>query len=260
MATKSKYYKELEDGTLDLSMQNISKFPSKDILPIADRIRRLDLSRNKFLSLPADIGALINLVELDLSQNSLMELPNEISHLVKLRKLILDGNALTNLPEDFIELKRLQYLDLRGNPLSPHLQDAAGDCQTARECGIAAIRVLKFQKVYKDAVLIKKAKDEAKRLKEEVKMKQQLKQAKMIEKEKRRNAWEQETLRKELEADIFGTNDGDLKENDTDEEIILSKANDMSKKEINTANKTSWTWIICAIVMVFLAIYVQFSQ
>lgn len=48
-----------------------------------------------------------------------------------------------------IYLFRLYYLDLKGNPLSPHLQDAAGDCSSKYECEKAAIRVLKFQAVYK---------------------------------------------------------------------------------------------------------------
>ena len=44
---------------------------------------------------------------------------------------------------------RLYFLDLQGNPLSPHLQTAAGDCDSNHECQLAASRVLKFQAVYK---------------------------------------------------------------------------------------------------------------
>ena len=39
-------------------------------------------------------------------------------------------------------------MDLSGNPLSPHLQTAAGDCSSQRECQLAATRVQKFQAVY----------------------------------------------------------------------------------------------------------------
>ncbi|CBY37198.1 unnamed protein product, partial [Oikopleura dioica] len=138
MAHKSKYYKELDDGVLDLSMQNLKVFSK--------------------------------LSELDLSGNALCELPNQISKCSLISKLILEGNAITNLPEDFVELKRLFHLDLRGNPLSPHLQNAAGDCQSKsvrRECELAAARVMKFQAVYQLKCIKVRKESEAKKRKEE---------------------------------------------------------------------------------------------
>ena len=110
----------------------------------------------------------------------------------------LEGNALTNLPEDFVELKRLFHLDLRGNPLSPHLQTAAGDCQSkrykidqkmcrllsvsCRECEMAAGRVMKFQAVYQQKCQKVRKEAEAKKRKEENRAKRAAKEAKLAEK------------------------------------------------------------------------------
>ncbi|CAG5106417.1 Oidioi.mRNA.OKI2018_I69.chr1.g2833.t1.cds [Oikopleura dioica] len=259
MAHKSKYYKELNDGVLDLSMQNLKTFPLADLLPLADRIKRLDLSRNNLIDLPPEIATFKNLTELDLSGNALSILPNEISKCSKISKLILEGNALTNLPEDFVELKRLFHLDLRGNPLSPHLQNAAGDCQSKRECEVAAGRVMKFQAVYQQKCQKTRKEAEAKKRKEQNRAKRAAKEAKLAEKEKRRKAWEQEQLRKKLESDIFGSNEGELKdgEENTEEEEEASIEMDI---EENKSSTYSMKMFIFAILAAILAVYFELVQ
>jgi len=259
MAHKSKFYKELDDGVLDLSMQNLKMFPTADLLPLADRIKRLDLSRNYLTTLPAEIASFTKLSELDLSGNALCELPNEISKCSRISKLILEGNAITNLPEDFVELKRLFHLDLRGNPLSPHLQDAAGDCQSRRECELAAARVMKFQAVYQQKCIKVRKEAEAKKRKEENRAKRAAQEAKLAEKERRRKAWEQEQLRKKLEADIFGSNDGELKDAATTDDEHESAATIDVKLEKNQTSSMKKTFVFALLIAV-LAVYFKFVQ
>jgi Leucine-rich repeat (LRR) protein len=59
-------------------------------------LRHLDLSNNKFESLPDEIGSLSNLVVLNLSNNNISSLPYGLMELKSLKSLNLDGNPIPN--------------------------------------------------------------------------------------------------------------------------------------------------------------------
>ena len=56
MATKSKFYKELDDGRLDLSLRSLRDVPIKDLILLGKRLRVLDLSRNQISELPGTVS------------------------------------------------------------------------------------------------------------------------------------------------------------------------------------------------------------
>ncbi|WP_001011290.1 leucine-rich repeat domain-containing protein, partial [Leptospira interrogans] len=61
------------------------------------KVRTLDLSANRFKTLPKEIGKLKNLQELNLNKNQLTILPKEIGQLKNLRKLNLSANQIKTI-------------------------------------------------------------------------------------------------------------------------------------------------------------------
>ena len=89
-----------------------------DLLQVARRTGRLDLSRRGLTKLPIEFSELTGLKELRLDGNQLTELPSWIGQLVGLARLRLDGNELTELPPEFGQLTRIRGLRLDGNRLA----------------------------------------------------------------------------------------------------------------------------------------------
>jgi len=82
-----------------------------------DRVFRLNLSRKRLDSIPAEVFQFKNLTELDLSRNRITELPKEIGSLSNLQRLNLGNNNLVNLPDEIGSLKNLVYLGLNRNKI-----------------------------------------------------------------------------------------------------------------------------------------------
>ena len=89
-----------------------------DLLEVARRTGRLDLSRRGLTKLPRELSELTGLEELRLDGNQLTELPSWIGQLVSLTRLRLDGNELAELPSEFGQLRRIRGLRLDGNRLT----------------------------------------------------------------------------------------------------------------------------------------------
>ncbi|MGB7128589.1 MAG: leucine-rich repeat domain-containing protein [Candidatus Rhabdochlamydia sp.] len=70
-------------------------------------LEELNISANRFTSLPPSIGNLKNLESLNIEGNHLIELPSEVSQCTSLKILKVSGNHLSNLP---IEIKGLVSL------------------------------------------------------------------------------------------------------------------------------------------------------
>jgi len=71
-------------------------------------LREVDLSSNRIVEMPFDIGELHKLRILNLSYNFLALLPPSIGDLVILRNLNVAHNVLESLPKQIGELKRLE--------------------------------------------------------------------------------------------------------------------------------------------------------
>ncbi len=81
------------------------------------RFKSIDLSHQKLIELPAEIGKLSNLEYLYLNNNQLTSLPSDIGSLSNLKELNLDDNKLTSLPAEIGNLNKLKYLTLDKNQI-----------------------------------------------------------------------------------------------------------------------------------------------
>jgi Leucine-rich repeat (LRR) protein len=78
-------------------------------------LRKFALSYSyNLLSIPAEIGNLINLKKLEIGYNNLKTLPAEIGKLTNLKSLTLWNNNLSSIPAEIGNLKNLEKLDLPG--------------------------------------------------------------------------------------------------------------------------------------------------
>ena len=98
--------------TLDLHGLGLKILPSLADLP---NLRRLDLSTNRLVELPAELWELAQLEVVDLGSNRLRELDREIGQLMALRVLDLSENRLAELPVELANCTALTELDLYGN-------------------------------------------------------------------------------------------------------------------------------------------------
>ncbi|XP_050524480.1 leucine-rich repeat-containing protein 57-like [Daktulosphaira vitifoliae] len=99
-------------GVLNLSDSHLKQYP-ETIDVLHPYLRTLDLSKNKFKSLPKTVGQFKELKVLNISNNSLETLPDEINNLLKLETLQLSCNLLKTIPilNNLSNLKRVSIGD-----------------------------------------------------------------------------------------------------------------------------------------------------
>jgi Leucine-rich repeat (LRR) protein len=81
-----------------------------------ENLKDLNLSRNLLETIPVGLSHM-NLHSLDLSNNRLVSLPIELGCMKQLRYLNLSCNRLPDLPGSIVDLSALQHLDLHRNQL-----------------------------------------------------------------------------------------------------------------------------------------------
>ncbi|XP_006018505.1 leucine-rich repeat-containing protein 2 [Alligator sinensis] len=77
----------------------------------------VDVSANKFPSIPICVLRMSSLLWLDMSSNNLKDLPQDIDRLDQLQTLLLHRNRLTYLPHALINMKKLSMLVVSGEGL-----------------------------------------------------------------------------------------------------------------------------------------------
>ncbi|XP_063662827.1 leucine-rich repeat-containing protein 2 isoform X3 [Pan troglodytes] len=77
----------------------------------------VDISANKFSSVPICVLRMSNLQWLDISSNNLTDLPQDIDRLEELQSFLLYKNKLTYLPYSMLNLKKLTLLVVSGDHL-----------------------------------------------------------------------------------------------------------------------------------------------
>ncbi|KAK2532889.1 Lrrc2 [Columba guinea] len=77
----------------------------------------VDLSANKFHSIPICVLRMSNLQWLDISSNNLKDLPEDIDRLDQLQTLLLQKNKLTYLPRALVNMTKLSLLVVSGDDL-----------------------------------------------------------------------------------------------------------------------------------------------
>lgn len=101
--------------TLDLSDNKFVTLPNEISRFI--HLRHLNLYKNKLNKIPDCIGALTKLETLNLSHNNLTYLPRTITNLIHLKNVILSDNHFKEFPVVFCGLKHLDVLDLSRNEI-----------------------------------------------------------------------------------------------------------------------------------------------
>eukprot|EP00750_Incisomonas_marina_P011166 INCI16350.4.p1 GENE.INCI16350.4~~INCI16350.4.p1 ORF type:complete len:1412 (+),score=255.21 INCI16350.4:470-4237(+) len=121
---------ELADIVLmKLNNNKISEVPGMDFLFWCSSLQQLDLSANRLVTLPRELGLLGNLRLLLLKDNRLCELPESLADLRELRVLTIAQNNIAKLPDAVGDLRNLQRLDAAYNLLED-LPQTFGNCTT----------------------------------------------------------------------------------------------------------------------------------
>ncbi|XP_077200639.1 leucine-rich repeat-containing protein 2 [Paroedura picta] len=81
------------------------------------QVTYVDVSANKFPSIPICVLRMSSLQWLDISSNSLKDLPQDIDRLEELQTLLLQKNKLTYLPRALVNLPKLSLLVVSGDDL-----------------------------------------------------------------------------------------------------------------------------------------------
>lgn len=82
-----------------------------------EEVYRINLSKQKLTSIPAEIKQFTNLQELNLSNNKITTIDSILLAFPNLQKLIVSKNKIEFLSNDFCQAKHLKYVDLSQNQL-----------------------------------------------------------------------------------------------------------------------------------------------
>lgn len=104
-------------GVLKISQQRLTEFPPH-LRNFPNVLRTLDLSQNRFVHLPEDIGRFDLLKHLNVSENRLTELPTAIGNLLKLETLNAFNNQIVTIPRQLENLKNLKQVHLSNNQIN----------------------------------------------------------------------------------------------------------------------------------------------
>lgn len=99
---------------LILHSNEIACFPGSMSLNSLEKLISLDISKNRFRSLP-NVSSLCRLVDLRVNNNELESLPAGIGHLTNLQTLHAHINCITSIPPELYNLQQLEELLLRRN-------------------------------------------------------------------------------------------------------------------------------------------------
>uniref|UniRef100_A0A8C2JA34 Leucine rich repeat containing 39 n=1 Tax=Cyprinus carpio TaxID=7962 RepID=A0A8C2JA34_CYPCA len=101
---------------LDLSMNKFTTIP--DCVVKLPSLEWLDMGSNRLESLPEDIHRMEKLHTLWLPRNELEYLPDNISHMQSLNTLVLSKNKLRDIPPLMEDMSNLRFVNFRDNPLT----------------------------------------------------------------------------------------------------------------------------------------------
>uniref|UniRef100_A0A804LFY4 Disease resistance R13L4/SHOC-2-like LRR domain-containing protein n=1 Tax=Zea mays TaxID=4577 RepID=A0A804LFY4_MAIZE len=105
----------LRDARLKVRAISIPKEVPNEVLQVGNSLRTLDLTNNKLVEIPQEIGTLANMQRLVLAGNLIEIIPANIGYLQNLKILTLDRNRISILPEELGSLSNLQQLSVPQN-------------------------------------------------------------------------------------------------------------------------------------------------
>lgn len=103
---------------LNLSCTQIDDLHGLESLAAFPHFFNLDISRNRFLELPASLRAAKNLKTLIAANNAIRSVPTWLREISLLEQIDFSGNAITKWPAELCDFALLTHLDLTGNPLN----------------------------------------------------------------------------------------------------------------------------------------------
>jgi Leucine-rich repeat (LRR) protein len=119
------------EGYLDVRYNGWTEVDST-IFSLSDTVLSLDLSFNRLLSLPDDIGCMVQLTRLNCSCNALESIPSSIGNLILLKELKMNGNKLSCIPDDIGKCQAIKTLYLNENKLR-QIPDSIRQCRNLVE-------------------------------------------------------------------------------------------------------------------------------
>ncbi|KAJ0181089.1 hypothetical protein K1T71_003174 [Dendrolimus kikuchii] len=111
---KQHYDTASKTGVLQLADCKFKEIPI-EVFNLSDKLRNLDLSKNKISVLPDEICKLKTLKQLNLETNKLEVLPNSLVNVKKLEMLNVSNNMISLLPQSFANLSNLKQVYLNNN-------------------------------------------------------------------------------------------------------------------------------------------------
>ncbi|WVZ55963.1 hypothetical protein U9M48_006558 [Paspalum notatum var. saurae] len=103
-------------GIVALRDARLKEVP-QEVLQVGNSLRTLDLTNNKLVEIPQEVGRLVNMQRLVLAGNMIENIPANIGYLRNLKILTLDRNRISILPEELGSLSNLQQLSISQNSL-----------------------------------------------------------------------------------------------------------------------------------------------
>lgn len=104
-------------GVLQITQQRLQEFPPH-LRDFPNVLRTLDLSENRFVTLPETLGHFTLLKHLNVNANRLVELPEVLGLLVKLETLSAINNLIVRVPRGLAQLANLKKVLLSNNQLA----------------------------------------------------------------------------------------------------------------------------------------------
>ncbi len=106
------------DSVYSLKLKKRLKQVPVEVFTAFPNLQLLDLSKNRLVEIPPELGMLKNLKKLILFKNKIESLPPQIGELENLQELIINQNELVTLPEEIGNLKKLRYIDMWSNNIT----------------------------------------------------------------------------------------------------------------------------------------------
>ncbi|XP_055677575.1 leucine-rich repeat-containing protein 57 [Lutzomyia longipalpis] len=116
-AVKQHFETAQKTGVLKISQMRLQEFPSP-LKTFPNVLKTLDISENRFTSLPPDLGKFTLVKSLNVSGNRIEALPEVLGLLIKLETLNACNNLLRHISPALGKLKNLKQVNLSNNQLS----------------------------------------------------------------------------------------------------------------------------------------------
>uniref|UniRef100_A0A1L8DCR9 Putative leucine-rich repeat lrr protein n=1 Tax=Nyssomyia neivai TaxID=330878 RepID=A0A1L8DCR9_9DIPT len=116
-AVKQHFETAQKTGVLKISQMRLQEFPSP-LKQFPNVLKTLDISENRFTSLPPDLGKFTLVKSLNVSGNRIEALPEVLGLLIKLETLNACNNLITHISPALSKIKNLKQVNLSNNQLT----------------------------------------------------------------------------------------------------------------------------------------------